>query len=134
VNDGISRTTAFGSGLLMPNMAALEASGWSLAELRRGPWLAVAAKASREAIRAAAARLGTRAPALLFLLRGVTLRIAWTVVPWVLPIDLETYLRYHFTKVGGQTRQLLAEYQRDGEARGLPTGAIAALSAKLAAL
>jgi 2-dehydropantoate 2-reductase len=127
----ISTGSAFGSGLLMPNVAALELSGWSLPALRRGRWIAVAAAATREAIRIAAARLGVRAPALLFLVRGLTLRVAWKVAPWLLPVDLETYLRYHFTKVGEQTRQLLAELRRDGEARGLETGALAELAGKL---
>lgn len=133
-NRDIGVASAFGSGLLMPNVAALELAGWSLAALLRGPWLPVAAAASRQAIRVAAAHLGVRAPLYLFLLRGLTLRILWKVVPWLLPIDVETYLRYHFTKVGAQTRQLMEEYRRDGEARGMPTGAIAALSEARAAL
>jgi hypothetical protein len=133
-NPRIGETSAFGSGLLMPNMAALELAGWSLAALRRGPLLALAAEAARQAIRVAAARLGVRAPILLFLLRGVTLRVVWKLAPRVMPIDLETYLRYHFTKVGGQTRQLLAEYRRDGEAAGLETSAVAELSGRLSAL
>jgi 2-dehydropantoate 2-reductase len=133
-NRSTASASAFGSGLLMPNIAALELSGWSLSALRRGPWLAVAAAAARQAIRVGAARLGVRAPLFLFLLRGLALRIVWWVAPRLLPLDLETYLRYHFTKVGEQTRQLLAEYRRDGEASGMPVDAIAALSDGLAAL
>jgi Ketopantoate reductase PanE/ApbA len=130
----VGATSAFGSCVLMPNVAADELAGWSLAGLRRGPWLPVAAAASRQAIRVAAARLGVRAPFFAFLVRGVILRIVWALVPRLLPIDVETYLRYHFTKVGAQTRQLLAEYRRDGEALGLPTGAIAKLADELAAV
>jgi ketopantoate reductase len=133
-NQRIGAASAFGTGLLMPNMAALELSGWSLAALLRGPWLAVAAAAARQAMRIAAARLGVRAPFSVHLISGFTLRLVWTVAPWVLPIDLETYLRYHFTKVGEQTRQLLAEIRRDGEAHGLATSAIVTLSDRLAAL
>jgi 2-dehydropantoate 2-reductase len=130
-NRDISKGSAFGSGLLMPNVAALELSGWSLAGLRSGPWISIAAAAARQAIRIAAARLGVRAPLFLFLLRGLTLRVVWKVAPWFLPLDIETYLRYHFIKVGGQTRQLLGELRADGEARGLETTALAKLAAEL---
>lgn len=133
-NANVGATSAFGSCVLMPNVAALEIAGWSLAALRRGPLLGGVAATSRQAIDVVAARLGVRRPFLAFLLRGFTLRILWKLAPWVLPVDLQTYLRYHFTKVGEQTRQLLAEYRRDGEARGLPTDALETLAHRLAAL
>jgi 2-dehydropantoate 2-reductase len=111
----------------MANVAALELSGWSLAALRRGRWLPIAAVAARQSMRIAAARLGVRPPFSVHLLSGLTLRLMWTVAPWVLALDLETYLRYHFTKVSAQTRQLLAESRRDGEARGLAVSDITTL-------
>ena len=123
----VAVSNAIGSGLLMANIAALELSGWSLAELRWGPWLRVAAHAARQSMRVASARLGARTPFSVHLISTFTLRLMWTVAPWVLPLDLETYLRYHFTKVGAQTRQLLDESVREAKARGLHHSAIDAL-------
>jgi ketopantoate reductase len=125
-------TSAFGSCVLMPNVAALELSGWSIAELRRGPWLAVAAAAARQAMKITSTRLGARAPVLAWFLRGFVLRIVWRVAAWMLPIDLDAYMRHHFTKVGAQTRQLLAAYLRDAQASKLPASDIATLSKNLA--
>ena len=45
--------------------------------------------------------------------------------------DLETYLRVHFTKVGAQTRQLLADASTSAKSAGLPHGEIDALRARL---
>ena len=123
--------SAFGSGLLMPNIAALETAGWSIAKLRRGDHLDLAAAASREAMAVAAARMGVDPPMVRELIRGPILKLAWAAVPHLLPIDVETYVAYHFTKVGEQTRELLEEYRREGEARGLPTEAIVKLAAAL---
>jgi len=54
-------------------------------------------------------------------------RLALAVAPRLMPLDLETYLRVHFTKVGDQTRDFLRTYTSLGEAAGLPTGALARL-------
>jgi 2-dehydropantoate 2-reductase len=43
------------------------------------------------------------------------------LAPYLLPFDLETYLRYHFTKVGAQTRAAIAVYMELGAALGLPS-------------
>ncbi len=91
----VARTNAFGSAILMPNVAALELAGWSLATLRSGGRLALAARASREAIRVAAACLGVRAPLFVHLLRGVTLWVVWAVAPRAVPFELEAFFRCH---------------------------------------
>ena len=63
-------SSAFGSCLLMPNIAALEIAGWSMAGLRRGPWLASPAAATRQAMAVTAALVGVRVPRPAFLIRG----------------------------------------------------------------
>ena len=119
--------SAFGSSILMPVVAGLEAAGWSLRAFRQGALPALAARAAREAIAITAASLGVGAPLVRFLVRGVTLKLASWIAPKLVPLDLEAYLRHHFTKVGGQTRLFFAQYRKDAEARGLESGALASL-------
>jgi hypothetical protein len=45
----------------------------------------------------------------------------------VIPLDLETYLREHFTKVGDQTRLMVAQYIDAAKDSGLPAGALEGL-------
>ena len=47
--------------------------------------------------------------------------------PWLIPIDLETYLAYHFTKVGDQTRAHLEHWIESGNSAGLSTSALSRL-------
>jgi 2-dehydropantoate 2-reductase len=56
------------------------------------------------------------------------------LAPVLMPFDLETYLAYHFTKVGDQTRQHLQTLIEVGRARKLPVEAIVALRATLDSL
>lgn len=123
---------AFGSAVLMPHLAALELEGWSLRALRRSSRLRLAGAAAREALTVVQAELG-RDP-------GVALRAAsqsWILrpilcaAPKLMPLPLERYLQYHFTKVGDQTRFMLGEYVARGQAHGVPTEALAALTAAL---
>ena len=58
--------------------------------------------------------------------------ITWAM-PKVLPFDVETYIEYHFSKVGDQTRDKLAHYQELAKARGLPAPGITALANQLPA-
>ncbi|CAN5887634.1 hypothetical protein BH11MYX4_BH11MYX4_08440 [soil metagenome] len=123
----IAISSAFGSSILMPTVAGLEAAGWSLRGFRRGDVPALVARAAREAMAITAATLGVRVPFLRILLGGVTLKLAAWLAPKIAPFDLESYLRHHFTKVGDQTRLLVGEYRKSGDARGLKSDALAAL-------
>jgi 2-dehydropantoate 2-reductase len=110
----------FATALFMPVLAVLEQAGWSLAELGRGDRLARALRAGREAMRVTAAQVGRRAPWPLRLVRPWAVRALLRLAPRVAPLDLQAYLRVHFTKVGDQTRDFLRHYLAGGEAAGLP--------------
>lgn len=131
--DAVPRRAAFGSAALLPLVAALEASGWSLTALRNSPRLALALDAAREAQRVAGHALGAPPPKVAALLRpalvGPLLRLARGLAPF----PLEPYLRKHFTKVGAQTRLALATWRARGAEAGLQTPALDALAAALAA-
>jgi 2-dehydropantoate 2-reductase len=131
VKPGPNLDSAFGSCLLMPSVAALELAGWSIRNLRRSELLPLGASASRQAMDIVSARLDTPPPAFQALLRGPLLSLVWGLFPHLVPIDLEAYLHHHFTKVGGQTRLLLAGYIRDGEALALDTSALQELASRL---
>lgn len=109
---------------MMPALLALEAEGWSLEALRRSQLLPLAVQAAREAMAVVAAHRREKPSVLRRLLRPWMLRqlLAWA--PRVLPLDFEAYLRYHFTKVGDQTREMVATYLKTARAHGLEAGAL----------
>lgn len=124
----VRRNVRWGSALLQSVIAALEVAGWSLAELRRNH-MKLASAAAREATDIAepgSRRLRTRLATMPWLMR-LGLRLA----PVFTPLPLETYLRYHFTKVGDQTRAALETYARRGEEQGKPHQAIDRLRGEL---
>lgn len=124
---------AFAAAVLVPSMAGLEAAGWTLKSFRKSPLLALSSRAAREAQQIAAAELGAKIPFILrFIRRSTLLGTGLGLAPRVLPFDLEAYLKFHFSKVGQQTRQMIAAYIRLGEERELPTRALSTLGGFLA--
>ncbi len=114
---------AFGSALLMPHLCALEMEDWSFARLRKSPALRLAGAASREAQQVVAKRRGaTPDLALRAATQSWVMRPLLCAAPMFVPLPLEPYLRYHFTKVGDQTRYMMQTYIDEGRALKLPTG------------
>jgi ketopantoate reductase len=124
----IGAISSFPTALLMPLMATLELAGWSFRTIREPGRLALAAQAAREALRVMAHHEGRPAPWPLRLVnRPLAVRLALVLAPRLMPLDIESYLRAHFTKVGDQTRDFLRTYLNLGKAAGLPTVALARL-------
>ena len=122
----------FSSALLMPQIAAIEAVGWSLDRFRRSAESEIAARAAREALSIVAAETHQPEPIYAELVRPFVVRLAFGLIaPRLAPLDLEGFFRYHFGKVGAQTRMLFDEYLREGEARGLPVDALRELRSRL---
>jgi 2-dehydropantoate 2-reductase len=119
------------SASLMPNVAALEIAGWSFRSFRAPEISELAARATRESIAIAARVAGRSEPAYAGLVSAFVLSAVARVVPYVMPLDIETFLRVHFVKVGEQTRLLLATSVADGARLGLPSDALSELLAKL---
>jgi 2-dehydropantoate 2-reductase len=122
---------AFGSPILGAHIAALEAAGWSLPALRRGPLLKLASRALRETHAMLEARLGVRRPFALRLVGPWFMRVGLKLAPCFVPFDLEQYLKAHFTKVGEQTRLGLRTEIEIAKKLGTPTAAMEELFAKL---
>jgi 2-dehydropantoate 2-reductase len=119
VSPHVRQQVALGSAVLMPHVVALETAGWSVQALRTGPLLPLAARASHEAMRIAATYIGCPLPAARHVVHPLLTRLALGLAPRLLPFDLQTYLRYHFTKVGAQTRAAMAVYIALGTELGL---------------
>lgn len=109
-----ARSTA----LMISAIAALELANWSLHELARSPWLAEAGRAAREATAISAAFLGRRRSAPVP--GPLLLRTLMALAPRVMPFDLQTYLHYHFSKVGEQTRLMLDHWLDEAGQHQLP--------------
>jgi hypothetical protein len=110
-----AKTAAPVTALLMAMVAGLEAAGWTVRGFR-GRWARVSAGGAREAL-----RLADASPVWKLGGQGWLLATILWLGARVLPFDLEGYLRYHFTKVGAQTRVLLRGWLTHGAERKLPT-------------
>jgi 2-dehydropantoate 2-reductase len=126
----VPRHSAFLGGAFMAVLLALEASGWSLARLRRER-LAAAVAGARASLAVTARSFGAAPLVVRLALRAPLLRIATRIAPRVVPFPFEPYLRAHFTKVGAQTRQIIAAQIERGKAAGV---AVTALETLLAAV
>jgi len=114
--------TAVGaSSVMMPIIAALESADWSFAKLRSTSALALGCDAARQCAAVVAQARGRSAPLFVALVRPWLLGLVLRAAPLVMPFNLERFFEYHFTKVGAQTRLMLATYVRRGGEMKLPT-------------
>ena len=116
-----------GTAILMPLLLGLERESWSFRQFTETTALAESLDAVQETLKIAALQSGQPAP----IWRHALVPALFKSILWmgskVLPLPLETYLKYHFTKVGEQTRLFINSYIRLGQERGLPTQALVAL-------
>ncbi len=109
--DDVTEKSAFGAAVLIPAVATLETLDWSLERLRSSrDERKLLKRAIDEAASAVENYLDTSRPLPLRFVGPSVLRGVLTAAPMMPPFDLETYLRVHFTKVGGQTRMALDEF------------------------
>jgi hypothetical protein len=116
-----SRTQACITAAMTTFTAGLELAGWSLGKFRRSPWRGRAAAACHEAIlgQLPAAGAFTRAPTAVPVLSAVFFLVA-LFLPLLVPFDLETYLKFHYTKTREQTLTLLELFAADAVEKKLP--------------
>lgn len=126
-----ARAAGAAPALLQPVIAALEASGWSIASLMAAGNLKLGLAAAGEALAVAKRETGAAAGPLRLLLRPWAWHALLPMIRRVLPLPLEPYLHYHFAKVGTQTRQMLDTYIRLGAGYGQKTDALRELRAAL---
>jgi ketopantoate reductase len=127
-NPHVDRDAMWNAAAFMPLLVVLEESGWSLREVRRPARLRKARDAGREAVAAMARHRGLRQPLHLHLgLQTPVLMAIVALAPRVMPFDLESYLRQHFTKTGDQTRDFLRYFRAVARAQGVPDRGLTAL-------
>ncbi|MFN3587571.1 MAG: ketopantoate reductase family protein [Moraxellaceae bacterium] len=118
--------------VMIPLVAALEQHGWGLSGFAASAPMALGREAAREALDILAADRGAKVALQKMLLNPLASRALLLAAPRVLPLELEPYLEYHFTKVGQQTRDMLDAYIRLGQRHGLPVAKLQQLRAGLA--
>jgi len=123
--------STFGSALMVSFIASLDAVGWDWERLKAGDPLALATRVWREAVVIGARRIGVTPPFWARFVGPGAMRLAMWVLPRFIPIDLPTYVGYHFTKVGDQTRAHIDGMIRDGGGFGLPVVALRELRGRM---
>ncbi|WP_162932279.1 ketopantoate reductase family protein [Solimonas sp. K1W22B-7] len=126
--------TAAATALMQPMIAALEVGHWRLSALPGSEPLRMGLRAVREALAIARKTAGARTAGFLPLLRPWTWRLLLPLAARLLPLPLESYLHYHFSKVGAQTRLMLETYIRLGRTHGLETQSLQKLRQALPSL
>lgn len=120
--------TSFMSSVFMAILLGLEKDNWSLDQLRRSS-LPLALAGAREAMLVTAHTFGSPPLGVRAALWSPLLRMVLRLAPHVTPFPLEPYLKYHFTKVGAQTRHIIGVAIERGRAAGLPVSAMEQLLA-----
>lgn len=121
----VTTLTATGAPFLNLHMAALESAGWCLAALSADrQLLELTRRAVQQATAVAAHELGVAVPLWIRLLRPGHVRLLLWLAPKLVPLPLETYLAFHFTKVGAQTRESLERWIAGARASGLDHDAL----------
>ncbi|MEC7986741.1 MAG: hypothetical protein VX278_16355, partial [Myxococcota bacterium] len=110
---------ALGSSLLLCTIAALELSNWSFRDFRASPDTVLAAKAAREAMAIASAHHNTSPGMFPWMARSFWLRSGIFLSTYIVPFDIEAYLRFHFQKVGKQTELALSTWMMEAKNKGL---------------
>lgn len=113
------------AALTIPYVARLATVDWSVRELRQH--LALPARAAHEAAVVVAAMHSMARPGRLGSCVPLVSSALW-VLPFLVPFDLHAYLRRHFSKMSGQTAQMLAGWVAAGRARALPVDSLAELA------
>ncbi|MDP2306260.1 MAG: 2-dehydropantoate 2-reductase N-terminal domain-containing protein [Pseudomonadota bacterium] len=120
-----------GSSFLLTAVAAMECAGWSFAGLRQARWATLAAAAGQEALTISTTHLGIPPGPLKWLVSPAVLRLVTRIAPLVAPMDIEAFLRAHFSKVGDQTLLAFDTWIAEGRTRSLPVTALTTLAAEL---
>ncbi|WP_158596151.1 ketopantoate reductase family protein [Oleomonas cavernae] len=124
----VARETAVGLALAQTMVAVLESNRWDYTGLPGSPALLNGLVAVREAMDAVATETGLPVtPSLKIMATSLAWRLIVAASIHALPFNIEAALRYHFSKVGTQTRMLIDSYVALGKKHALPTAGLAAL-------
>ncbi|MBA2661403.1 MAG: ketopantoate reductase [Bradymonadaceae bacterium] len=121
VAHGLSEKSTYPSVVLMTFIMGLEAADWSFAQVRSAANMKRIHGARREGLAMVSGHQKTTTPLALRLLNPMIMRMVLFLATQLIPFDLETYLRVHFTKVGAQTRMYVKNWIATSQELGLPS-------------
>jgi ketopantoate reductase len=127
----VERALAVPNAVGMAYLTALEAAGWSERALRESELARLCARALRESLAIVRAAGNRPPPGIGLVLRPRLLGLLLWLGARLTPFPLDRYLKQHFTKVGAQTRLIVARLQAQGEAAGVEAPALAQLVSAL---
>jgi 2-dehydropantoate 2-reductase len=116
------------AAMLEPLVLGLELADWSWPRFARDTRLAAAA--AREAANITNALHGAKPPSAIAT-SPVVARIAWRFIALLAPFDFTLFLRQHYTKIAGQSRNVLEHWIEEGDSRHYPTSRLQELYARL---
>lgn len=131
VVESVDKAGGGSEGLLIPLIAALEKNAWNLRSFGQSEAFYLGRSAAAEALTILEKDHGAQITQTRLLLNPLASRALLALAPRVLPLELEPYLEYHFSKVGLQTRQMLESYIAMGQRHGLPVESLKLLRASL---
>jgi hypothetical protein len=128
----VHTSTAFASAMLSMFVAGLEASEWSFRAMREGGNATIGGRAAAQAMRVVGHEVAHRRPlGLWFVARPLAFRVALRLAPRVAPLDIEAYMKAHFTKVQQQMHDSLHTYLDRGRSAVIDVSAIESLRRQL---
>jgi 2-dehydropantoate 2-reductase len=105
-SQSVFNESLFPSAFLATFLIALEAKGWKFDALKKDPTMLKDLRITlNEVFTALEKKYNVKRAALLGIIsRPTTIKMLLRVAPKVMPMDIETYLEYHFLKVNSQTK------------------------------
>lgn len=130
VNTNLRAMATYLTAAFMVSLTALEASDWKFDRLKSDKaLLQQMLKAQSQAFEAVNLKTGMRPPVWRFAISSWALRMLLSIAPKIMPLDLETYLQVHFTKVKDQTKLFMNTYVAAASEHRLPAEDLIALNA-----
>ncbi|HXH75912.1 MAG TPA: 2-dehydropantoate 2-reductase N-terminal domain-containing protein [Bacteriovoracaceae bacterium] len=122
---------ALPSAVLMSLISGLELADWSFKKFNQKSKLSEVCQAANEAAQIISKKQNQNTPWAFSLLTPTSIRALMKLVPCVIPLDIETYLKVHFTKVGDQTRMYMKGYLDSGKGQGMAAPGLERLTTSL---
>lgn len=131
VEKDASRVYADRSAWMIPLVASLELENWSFKRLLNGHSLDLAVDAGKEALHIVAAKFGKSQNWTERLFSLFWVKMAVPVIRFLSPMDVESFVKFHFVKTAPQTRLMLKTFIDEGHKLGQPTEHLEELLDKL---
>lgn len=128
-NPDLREEAPYPTALLMTFLTALEANDWNFDQLKANKKIQQQMiTAQRQAFNTIAKDNNKRPPIWNNWLKPWMVRVAIRFAPKALPMDIETYFQFHFTKVKDQTKLFMQNYIESATKNGLPVSELATLN------